>query len=96
MSESSHRTKVYRRDDRGIVGVEPPQPAGLGSSSSTPGLDVRPGRTVPAGLQVLCNAAMPMAGLIVAGVFAERVAAIRAWSGGTTVSGWQGTVPTAQ
>jgi hypothetical protein len=40
--------KVYRRDDRRIVGVEPFGPHSLGFFSVHTILDVRPGLTVPA------------------------------------------------
>jgi hypothetical protein len=42
--------KVYRREDRGIVGVEPFRPHSLGLFSVHTVLDVRRGLTVPAGL----------------------------------------------
>ena len=47
-SESSHSDKVYRRDDRGIVGVEPFSPHSLGFLSVQTLMDVRRGLTVPA------------------------------------------------
>src|SRR5271154_5816421 len=46
--------KVYRRDDRGVIGVESFCLYGSASSSSTPVLDARPGRTVP-GFKALNN-----------------------------------------